>query len=687
MRRLLRFLYWETRAWNDLRGQMGLRPATVARLRALLDLDAGFERAMAPVREGLERLDRWVEEASEAGAAVAAATTTEALLAAEAVARSGEELEGLRGSMREMALGNQPADVAARVLAFTTWIENVEVEPGPLVSVVLPTYDRAGRVRRAIDSVLAQSYPHLELIVVDDGSTDTTPDVLAQVGDPRVTLLRIDHSGVGAARNLALEKCRGDVVAYIDDDNLMCRHWLKSVVWAFQHHPEIEVLYGARVVETLRPDAWGDLPWVHLQPYDRWQLEKCNYIDMNTLTHRSGLAEAVFDDTLRGCSDWELVLRLTALRAPLALPVVACTYSTDAPHRISADPMAFVDGRAVARRARSTRPPRVLAYNALFPLISETYIEEEIEGLAAEGADVAYCTHAPSAAPMVVAHPVFSDLKTAVDQFHPDVVVLHWANFAAHAGGHVAALELPFAVRVHSFDFDPAVVAGLVEHPSCVGVWAYPHLAERVPGTLALPAYFGRAGQLPPPAEARDLVLSVSAGLPKKDWPLLLDAFSRLSDVETRIVVGTTNDFEDEPAKLVRAVKERAGRTLVQVNLTRSQVFELLGRTALLVYSLQPGKPVGNPMSVAEGLCAGASVVVPDVPDMDRVAGPGARRYRHADDIVAHAREVLAGGPAVEEERRINREYGLATYAAPETPARFFSELQERVDAWWASRS
>jgi glycosyltransferase involved in cell wall biosynthesis len=88
----------------------------------------------------------------------------------------------------------------------------------PLVSVILPVHDRAAWVGRAIESVLAQTYRHRELWVVDDGSTDDTRRVLARFGS-RIEVLEQAHAGAYAARNLGLRHARGELVAFLDSDD------------------------------------------------------------------------------------------------------------------------------------------------------------------------------------------------------------------------------------------------------------------------------------------------------------------------------------------------------------------------------------------------------------------------------------------------------------------------------------
>lgn len=89
----------------------------------------------------------------------------------------------------------------------------------PLVSVVMPVFERAAWVGRAITSVLAQTYPAIELIVIDDGSADSTPSVLQAFGD-RITVLTQANLGPYAARNLGIRHARGPLIAFADSDDL-----------------------------------------------------------------------------------------------------------------------------------------------------------------------------------------------------------------------------------------------------------------------------------------------------------------------------------------------------------------------------------------------------------------------------------------------------------------------------------
>jgi glycosyltransferase involved in cell wall biosynthesis len=117
---------------------------------------------------------------------------------------------------------------------------------GPLVSVILPVYNRAAWVARAVESVLAQTHKNLELLVVDDGSTDDTRRVLEGFG-PRVRVLEQAHAGAEAARNLGLERARGEFVAFIDSDDVWRAERL-SIQLPLFGRPEVGLVFGDAVL-------------------------------------------------------------------------------------------------------------------------------------------------------------------------------------------------------------------------------------------------------------------------------------------------------------------------------------------------------------------------------------------------------------------------------------------------------
>ena len=95
---------------------------------------------------------------------------------------------------------------------------------------ILPVYQGEPLVLRAVASVLGQSHGSLELIVVDDGSTDGTPELLGRVNDPRVEVLRVENGGVARARNLGMSRSRGEYLAFLDADDLWHPDFLKGAL-------------------------------------------------------------------------------------------------------------------------------------------------------------------------------------------------------------------------------------------------------------------------------------------------------------------------------------------------------------------------------------------------------------------------------------------------------------------------
>src|SRR5262249_29774449 len=98
--------------------------------------------------------------------------------------------------------------------------------PAPRVSVLIPTWNRARYLPIAIESVLAQSFEDLEVIVIDDGSTDDTSGALAAIRDPRVRTIRGEHRGISRALNAGLAAARGELVARLDSDDM----WLPDLL-------------------------------------------------------------------------------------------------------------------------------------------------------------------------------------------------------------------------------------------------------------------------------------------------------------------------------------------------------------------------------------------------------------------------------------------------------------------------
>ena len=299
------------------------------------------------------RAKLWVERTDHAEALLARVAALESMVASLAAEMHRDEDAAARLAALEHPVADHGRQLQVR--AVMDWIEHATLRSAPLVSVVLPTRDRRDLLPRAIESVQQQSYRNWELLIVDDGSVDRTADFLAGVADDRVRCFRHHGAGACAARNVALAQARGELIAYLDDDNMMHPAWLKAVVWGFEQRPEANVLYGAYVVDDadrISRKKTGDLPRLFFLPYDHQAVARRNIADMGCIAHRAGLPEARFDESLREMGDWDVFLRLTRTAPPLALPAIACFYTTDAPNRLSHGPTFAADVAAVRAKNR-----------------------------------------------------------------------------------------------------------------------------------------------------------------------------------------------------------------------------------------------------------------------------------------------------------------------------------------------
>ncbi|SDT37286.1 Glycosyl transferases group 1 [Friedmanniella luteola] len=186
-------------------------------------------------------------------------------------------------------------------------------EEPPLVSVVVPTKDRAPGVVEAVRSVLQQTYRHWQLVVVDDGSVDDTVEQLAPfLEDPRVELVRRPlPGGVSTARNAGLARAHGKYVAYLDSDNTWEPRFLEVMV-AFVRTAGLRVGYAA---SELREEKKGGRTGFRALPFDREALQERNFIDCIVVLHERALLDEVgtFDETLRRNVDWDLFIRMAAV--------------------------------------------------------------------------------------------------------------------------------------------------------------------------------------------------------------------------------------------------------------------------------------------------------------------------------------------------------------------------------------
>ena len=193
-------------------------------------------------------------------------------------------------------------------------------------SVILPTYNRAFCVHRALDSLLAQTFRDWELVIVDDGSTDGTAALLrkkyaAQFASGVFRLVSQPNGGVSTARNRGLAEAKGDWIAYLDSDNVVRPDWLGSFADAIEDNTGARTFYSKfRTMKGL--DEKGE-------PFDWDRLLVRNTIDLGVFVHERRLYGELggFDESFRRLVDWELILRYTRRNSPVFVDRVLMDYN------------------------------------------------------------------------------------------------------------------------------------------------------------------------------------------------------------------------------------------------------------------------------------------------------------------------------------------------------------------------
>ena len=189
----------------------------------------------------------------------------------------------------------------------------------PRVSVIIPTYNRSWCLSEAIDSVLSQTFQNMELIVVDDGSTDETPALLSRYGD-HLRVLCQSNRGVSAARNGGIQTARGNLIAFLDSDDTWQPGKLARQVDFFDTHPDAMI---CQTEETWIRRGVRVNPKRRHRKLSGWIFEAslalC-LVSPSAVMMRRELLEGMggFDESLPACEDYDLWLRVS-LRYPIHL--------------------------------------------------------------------------------------------------------------------------------------------------------------------------------------------------------------------------------------------------------------------------------------------------------------------------------------------------------------------------------
>ncbi|RKY06239.1 MAG: hypothetical protein DRP56_07800 [Planctomycetota bacterium] len=190
----------------------------------------------------------------------------------------------------------------------------------PIVSVIIPTYNAKELLAEAIGSVLSQTLADLEVVVIDDGSTDGTDEAVKATGDPRIRYYYKENGGVSSARNMGLDKATGQYIAFLDSDDLYPPEYLETMVSALENNPDYGVAYTAPITHFLdgKTERYREKfccsGWITRELFD------CFFLSQ-TCVVRTSLAKTLFyDEQLDLAEDVDYFLQLSCRAQFLYVP-------------------------------------------------------------------------------------------------------------------------------------------------------------------------------------------------------------------------------------------------------------------------------------------------------------------------------------------------------------------------------
>ena len=607
--------------------------------------------------------------------------------------RRGEQADvvGMKGELASLA--ERMARLAEATPDATTLLALAGVNPPPrsdlVVSVVLPTWQRADVVAEAVQSVVAQTHQLWELVIVDDGSSDHTKEVLGRFFiDPRIHYQRIDHSGTAAARNHGIDASTGDVVVFLDSDSTWHPTHLARLVHALETSPSAVWAMSGQVILDGVTGKLTPRP-------DRRALETLmegNFIDLNAVAVRRSALTGVggFDESLTRLIDWDFVLRLAGAGAPARTESFTSVYRVDRPDRISVREPIGLQGYAIRARHRGQPAAglKVLFAEWHFPQLTETYIAAMLHGLQANGAEVEVWSESEVAVAYPSPVPVRrGTLEAAIGDFGPDVVVSHWINKAEEFRATTGSMGVTHVARVHGFEFVPDTITRLLDDG--VVVHTFPHLVDPAwaghPRLVVEPTCFDDDRYRPSLDKDPRLVVRTAAGLLTKDLDTFLMAANLCPEHRFVLVLGHALLVEERTEMVIERARELGSRAEILVDLQHDQVADLLGGAAIYLHTHGTDHPVSMPISIAESMATGCWVLGRDLPGMSRYLQPAGTLYGGAtsEERAANAAALISASASWSPDRwravwQRSSEQAFERYAARDVTARMLASWRHR---------
>jgi glycosyltransferase involved in cell wall biosynthesis len=522
-----------------------------------------------------------------------------------------------------------------------------------LISIVTPTYNRAYVIEKAIESVMKQTYPHWELIIVDDGSSDDTDAILEKyLDDERVVVVHKKHDGVAASRNAGIRLAHGDYIAFLDSDDIWDKDFLKVMLCHMKNADEkCGILYCDHI---LYDENSGVLRKQH-DPFSYGKIMEEPIIDLCTvLAKKNVLLDAgLFNETMTKWVDHELFLRIADKYDITHVPCFLLHYFrlSDGISETPDHEIGMERNKEIIRRTKE-KTLRIGYVLWDYPAVSQSFVLSEIKWLLDRGYDV-HVYH--TAEPDLKAEPDY-DIPTYGIEGVPALVELlkkhkrnilhsHFAYPVTTLLTHPAATEaeIPFTFNPHAVDIfhRDNVERNRIDLVSqsrwCKGVVAVGQYhrdfligrgvpAERIfikPQTSDLRFFFNKERK--PPSQIKNVV-SISRFVEKKGFEYLVKAALLLTDLP---ITFNLYGFGPQEAELKTLAGRADNIAFHEPPQSPAEVKEVLAKADLFVLpciETDMRDRDGIPTSLMEAMASGVPVVstgISSIPDLvsDRETG------------------------------------------------------------------
>ncbi|MFT7686568.1 MAG: glycosyltransferase involved in cell wall biosynthesis [Candidatus Azotimanducaceae bacterium] len=242
----------------------------------------------------------------------------------------------------------------------------------PKLSIVTPSFQQGDYIEKTILSVVSQKYPNLQYVIQDGGSKDATVSILKKYADELFFWESASDGGQTNALNLGFHRTDGEIMAYVNSDDLLLPNSIRRVIDYFNSHPEVEVIYGNRLLIDPNDDAIGE--WI-LHGHDEDVLSYADYVPQETMFWRRSVWErsgGTFNEQYRFAMDWDLILRFREAKAHFVhLPFVLGAFRIHPLQKTSAviDELGQGEMQSLRLRELGHQPPQAEIRKKVLPFL------------------------------------------------------------------------------------------------------------------------------------------------------------------------------------------------------------------------------------------------------------------------------------------------------------------------------